>query len=65
MSATLTNQYSLNGHSHLSNYKRALSSLFDKKKTWNYLNEQREAALKRKKELSHIRMSQMDEVIYH
>ena len=64
MTATLNNN-NLTGHSHISNYKRALSSLFDKKKTWSYLNEQRESALKRKKELSAIRMSKMDEVIYH
>jgi len=55
----------INTHSHISNYKRALYSLFDKKKTWHYLNEQREAALKRKKELSNIRVGIMDEVVYH
>lgn len=48
MTATL-NHNNINGYSHMSNYKRTLSSLFDKKKTWNYLNEQRKAALQRKK----------------
>ena len=65
MTATLDRNQNLNGHSHRSNYKKALSSLFDKKNTWNYLNEQREAALKRKNELAKIRISNMDEVIYH
>lgn len=46
-------------------HKKSLFSLFDRKKTWNYINEQREAALKRKKEFSKMRMSKMDEVIYH
>lgn len=49
----------------LNKHKKSLFSFFDRKKTWNYLNEQREAALKRKKELSKIRLSKMDEVIYH
>ena len=66
MTATLNTNHTLNGYSHISNYKKALLSMFDKKKTWNYLNEQREAALKRKEELSSaISIADMDKVIYH
>ena len=65
MTATLDRNQNFNGYLHRSNYKKALSSLFDKKKTWHYLNEQREAALKRKEELSKIRIANIDEVIYH
>lgn len=57
---------SLSRHTHISNYKKALVSIFDKKKTWNYLKEQRKIALekkalkKREKELPKV-----NEVIYH
>ena len=61
----------LNRHTHISNYQKALISLFDKKEIWDYLNEERKAALKkkvalkRKKELSKSVLSKSDEVIYH
>ena len=61
MTATLNTNNTL----HISNYKKALMSMFDKKKAWNYLNEQREATLKRKKELSATYIADMGEVIYH
>lgn len=65
MTATLHTNHNLNGYSHISNYKKTLMSMFDKKKTWKYLNEQREAAVKRKKELSATFIPDIDEVIYH
>ena len=65
MTATLNTNHTLNGYSHISNYKKALMAMFDKKKTWNYLNEQRVAAVKRKEALSAICIPDMDEVIYH
>ena len=60
MTATLSNNHDLT-----SNYKQSLLSLYENKKVWKYLNEQRKAALKRKKDLSTIRTSITDEVIYH
>ena len=65
MTAPLNTNHTLNGYSHISNYKKALMAIFDNKKAWNYLNEQREAALKRKKELSYTCVPDIDEVIYH
>ena len=65
MTATLNSNHTLNGYSHISNYKKALMTIFDKKKAWNYLNEQREVELKRKKELSATGIHDMDKVIYH
>ena len=65
MTATLNTNHTLNGYSHISNYKKALMAMFDKKKTWKYLNEQRVAAVKRKNELSYTCIPDMGEVIYH
>ncbi|MCW8821996.1 MAG: hypothetical protein OQK45_07190 [Sulfurovum sp.] len=64
MTHTVNRKHVLNGHSHISNYKKALLSIFDKKNVWNYLKEQRVTALKRKKALE--KQFRLDsEVIYH
>jgi len=64
MTYTANGKNVLNGHSHISNYKKALLSTFDKKKVWNYLKEQRVTAFKRKKELE--KQYRFDSgVIYH
>jgi len=60
MSATLNTNNTL----HISNYKKALMTIFDKKKAWNYLSEQREIALKRKETLEKTFMPGV-EVMYH
>jgi len=56
----------LHRHTHISNYKKALVSIFDKKKIWEYLKEGRKVALKEKKRLSTRRsLAPTDDVIYH
>ena len=40
MAATLRSRHHT-GKAHVSNYKKTLLSLFGKKKTWNYLSEDR------------------------
>lgn len=64
MTATLNTNHTLNGYSHISNYKKALMATFDKKKVWNYLKEQREVEVQRKRELAFNLMPDV-EVIYH
>ena len=64
MIVSLNNQHILNGHSPISNYKKALLSIFNKKKVWNYVNIQREVASKRKKEFKKHFISDA-EVVYH
>ena len=51
MTAILDSNQVLNGNVPISNYKKALSSIFDKKKAWNYFHERRSAAAKRKQEI--------------
>ena len=50
MIVSFNNQHVLNGYSPISSYKKALLSIFNRKKAWNYINLQREAASKRKQE---------------
>lgn len=64
MIARIDSQYDLNGHSPISSYKKALLSIFNKKKAWNYVNIQRESASKRKKEFKKNFISDA-EVVYH
>lgn len=64
MIVSFKNQHVLNGHSSISSYKKAILSIFDKKKAWNYVSIQREAASKRKKEFKKHFISNA-EVIYH
>jgi hypothetical protein len=40
MAASIQSRHST-GKAHVSNYKKALLSVFDKKKTWNYLTKDR------------------------
>jgi len=40
MAATVQSRHHT-GKAHVSNYKKALLSVFDKKKTWNYLSKDR------------------------
>ena len=64
MTAILNSNHVLNGKVHISYYKKALSSIFDKKKAWNYINERRAAAAKRKKEIKkHFLLD--EEVLYY
>ncbi len=51
MTAILDRDHALNGNVPIINYKKALSSIFDKKKAWNYFNERRVAVAKRKQEV--------------
>jgi len=62
----------LNKHTHISNYQKALVSIFDKKKTWEYLKDGRRIALnkkialkKKKKLLTSSLLADIDDVIYH
>ena len=58
MTATISN-HNLKGNVHVSNYKKALLDIFDKKKVWNYLDQQRQLRKDKKKEVF------LGEVIYH
>lgn len=64
MIVNFSNQHVLNGHSSIKKYKKAMLSLFDKKKAWNYVSIQREAAAKRKKEFKNYFLSDA-KVIFH
>ncbi len=64
MTVSFSNQQVLNGYSPISSYKKALTSIFDKKKVWNYISIQREAASKRKKEFRKHFISDA-EIVYH
>lgn len=64
MKVNFNNQYVLNGHSPINKYKKAMLSLFDKKKAWNYVSIQREAAEKRKQEFKNHFLSDA-KVIFH
>lgn len=64
MIVSFNTQHVLNGYSPISSYKKALLSIFTKKKVWNYINIQREAASKRKQALKKDFILD-EEVIYH
>ncbi len=49
MSVTLRNPYTLKGTSHMSNYKKSLSSMYTKKTIWDYLTKQRVSLLRKMK----------------
>jgi hypothetical protein len=62
MVAAFNSNHGSAGNVHISNYKKALLSMFDKKKAWHYLNEQRE---KRQKNREMEKLLLSDQVIYH
>ncbi|WP_295421319.1 hypothetical protein [Sulfurovum sp.] len=62
MTATLNSNHNFKGNVHISNYKKALLSMFDNKKIWNYLNEQR---VQRQKSREMEKLILSDQVIYH
>lgn len=64
MIVSFNKKHILNGHSPINKYKKAMLSLFDKKKAWNYISIQREAAAKRKKEFKNNFLSDA-KVIFH
>ena len=64
MIVSYNKKHILNGHSPINKYKKAMSSLFDKKKAWNYVSIQREAAAKRKNEFKNQLFSDA-KVIFH
>ena len=45
----VNNNHSSTGNVHISNYKKALLAMFDKKKVWHYLNDERAKYQKNKK----------------
>ena len=60
MDATVN--HSSTGNVHISNYKKALLAMFDKKKVWHYLNNER-AKYQRNKKVENLIFS--NQVIYH
>ena len=60
MDATVN--HSSTGNVHISNYKKALLAMFDKKKVWHYLNNER-AKYQRNKKMENLIFS--NQVIYH
>jgi len=49
MPETLRNPYILRGNAHISNYKKSLSTTYDKKSIWEYLSKQRALLMKKMK----------------
>ncbi len=62
MTASLSNNHISKGNVHISNYKKTLLSVFDKKKAWNYLSKQREKYQNNQEMVKHCLA---DQVIYH
>ena len=62
MDAAFNSNHSFTGNVHISNYKKALLSMFDKKKAWHYLHDEREK-YQRNKEMEKFIFS--NQVIYH
>ncbi len=60
MDATVN--HSSTGNVHISNYKKALLAMFDKKKVWHYLNNER-AKYQKNKKMENLIFS--NQVIYH
>jgi len=58
----VNNNHSSTGNVHISNYKKALLAMFDKKKVWHYLNNER-AKFQRNKKMENFIFS--NQVIYH